>query len=68
MKNKQETDRCANVRASPEKSTFSKQLAGVWRDLEDNQRWLYNELSPVQLLEELFLREVCERFQGPKVY
>src|SRR6266478_8482965 len=55
MKNKQETDRRANVRASPEKSTFSKQLAGVWRDLEDNQRWQYNQLSPVQLLEELKL-------------
>jgi hypothetical protein len=55
MKNKRalETDRRAKVRASSEKSTFSKQLAGVWRDLQDDQRWKYDELSPVHLLEKL---------------
>ncbi len=57
MKTKQETDRRANVRASSEKSTFSQQLARFWRDLEDNQRWQYNELSPLQLLEKLKLAE-----------
>jgi hypothetical protein len=55
MKNKRalEIDRRATFRASSEKFTFSKQLAGVWRDLEDNQRWKYDELSPVLLLEKL---------------
>ena len=52
-----ETNRRANVRAPSEKSTFSKQLAGFWRDLEDNQCWKYNELSLVQLLEKLKLAE-----------
>ena len=28
---------------------------GVWRDLEDNQSWKYDELSPVQMLERLKL-------------
>jgi hypothetical protein len=41
------------VRAWLAKLSFSKQLAGVSRDLEGNQRWKYDELSPVQLLEKL---------------
>jgi hypothetical protein len=55
MKNKRalEIDRRANICASPEKSNFSRHLVGFWRDLEDNQRWKYDELSPVQLLEKL---------------
>src|SRR5260370_28848722 len=57
MKTKQETDRRANVRASSEKSTFSQQLARFWREREDNERWQYNELSPLQLLEKLKLAE-----------
>jgi hypothetical protein len=59
MKNKRdrETDKRTNLRASSEKSTFSKQLAGFWRDLEDNQHWKYDELSPVHLLERLKLDE-----------
>ncbi len=48
-------DRCANFRASSEKLTFTEHLAGFWRDLEDDQRWKYDELSPVQLLEKLKL-------------
>ena len=59
MKNKRalEIDRRPNARASSEKSTFTKHLVGFWRDLEDNQCWKYNELSPVQLLEKLKLAE-----------
>src|SRR5260221_349004 len=55
MKNKRalEIDRRANIRASSEKSNFSRHLVGFWRDLEDNQRWKYDELSPLQLLEKL---------------
>ena len=55
MKNRRalKSDRRANVRASSEKLNFTKQLVGFWRDLEDNQRWKYDELSPVQLLEKL---------------
>ena len=53
MKNKRalKSDRRANVRASSEKLQLTKQLVGFWRDLEDNQRWKYDELSPVQLVE-----------------
>jgi hypothetical protein len=55
MKNKRalEIDRRANIRASSEKSNFTRHLVDFWRDLEDNQRWKYDELSPVQLLEKL---------------
>ena len=53
MKNKRalEIDRRANFRAASEKLIFTKHLVGFWRDLEDNQRWKYDELSPVQLVE-----------------
>jgi hypothetical protein len=55
MKNKRalEIDRRANIRASSEKSNFTRHLVDFWRDLEDNQRWKYDELSPLQLLEKL---------------
>jgi hypothetical protein len=53
MENKQEIDRRANIRASSEKSNFTRHFVDFWRDLEDNQRWQYDELSPVQLLEKL---------------
>jgi hypothetical protein len=39
------------VRSPSKRFNFSKHLVEVWRDLEDNQRWKYEELSPVQLLE-----------------
>ena len=52
-----EIDRCANFHASSKKLNFTKHLAGFWRDLEDNQRWKYGELSPVQLLEKMKLDE-----------
>src|ERR1700720_4425230 len=59
MKNKRalEIDRRANFRASSEKLNFTKQLVGFWRDLEDNQRWKYDELPPAQLLAKLKLDE-----------
>jgi hypothetical protein len=59
MKNKRalEIDRHANFRTSSDKFNFTKQLGRFWRDLEDNQRWKYDELSPVQLLEKLKLDE-----------
>ncbi|HZC34604.1 MAG TPA: hypothetical protein VE242_03265 [Chthoniobacterales bacterium] len=34
-----------------QKRNFTKHLVGIWRDLEDNPRWKYEELPPVQLLE-----------------
>jgi hypothetical protein len=46
-----EINRRLNVRTPSEKLNFTKHLVGFWRDLEDNQRWKYDELSPVQLLE-----------------
>ena len=59
MKNKPalEIDRRATVRAPSEKLNLTKHLVGFWRDLEDNQRWKYDELSPVQLLEKSKLDE-----------
>jgi hypothetical protein len=59
MKNKRalEIDRRASFRASSEKLNFPKHLVGFWRDLEDNQRWKYDELSPVLLLEKFKLDE-----------
>lgn len=57
MKNERvpEIHRGRNARASSEKFNFTKNLAGVWRDLEDNQRWKYEESSPVRILEKLKL-------------
>ena len=46
---------------------LTKHLVGVWRNLQDNQSWKYDELSPVQMLERLKLdkrlvdREELER-------
>src|SRR5260370_39664150 len=59
MKNKRalEIDRRANFRAASEKFKFTKHLARVWRDLQDNQHWKYDELSPVQVLEKLNLKK-----------
>ena len=59
MKNKRapEIDRRANVRASSEKINLTKHLVGFWRDLEDNQHWKYDELSPAQLPATLKLDE-----------
>src|SRR5258707_1406076 len=57
MKNKREIDRRANARAPIEKLNFTKHLVGFWPDLEDNQHWKYDELSPVQLLEKLNLNK-----------
>ena len=51
MKNKRESDGRPNVRAPSESLNFTEHLIGFWRDLEDNQHWKYDELSPVQLLE-----------------
>jgi len=59
MKNKRalEIDRRAKFRASSEKPSVTNHPGGFCRDLEDNQRWKYDELSPVQLLEKLKLNE-----------
>jgi hypothetical protein len=37
------------------KFRFDKRLVAVWQDLQDDQHWKYQELSPVQLLEGLKL-------------
>jgi hypothetical protein len=34
-----------------EKVSFGKRLGEVWRDLQDEPHWKYEQLSPVQLLE-----------------
>jgi hypothetical protein len=56
MKNKRaQIGKRADFRTSSEKPNFTEHLAGFWRDLEDDQRWKYDELSPIQLLEKLKL-------------
>jgi hypothetical protein len=51
-----EIGRRPKIRDSPSgKVNFTRHLEGVLRDLEDNQSWKYDELSPVQLLERLEL-------------
>ena len=59
MKNERtlETHGGRNVHGSPEKFNLIKPLIRVWRDLEDKQRWKYDNLSPVRLLEKLKLNE-----------
>src|SRR5258708_29107147 len=57
MKNQREIDRRANALAPIEKLNFTKHLVGFWPDLEDNQHWKHDELSPVQLLEKLNLNK-----------
>jgi len=54
-----EINRRLNVRVPSEKLNFTKHLVGFWRDLEDNQRWKYDQLSPVQLLENLIDHEMA---------
>jgi hypothetical protein len=51
-------DQGAHGRAPSEKPNLNKRLVNFWRDLEDNQRWKYAELSPVQLLK-LFKPDEC---------
>jgi hypothetical protein len=46
-----------NIRASSKKVNLTKHLVGVFRDIEDNQSWKYDELPPVQLLERLKLNK-----------
>jgi hypothetical protein len=50
-----EIGRRPKIRGPSEKVNLTKRLAGVLRDIEDNQSWKYDELSPVQLLERLKL-------------
>jgi hypothetical protein len=55
MKNKRalKSDRGAHFGAPSEKSNLCKHFTNFWRDLQDNQHWRYDELSPLQLLEKL---------------
>ena len=50
-----EIGRRPKIRGPSGKVNFTRHLVGVSRDLEDNQSWKYDELSPVQLLEKLKL-------------
>jgi len=43
--------------SSSAKLSFSKRLARVWQDLQSEQKWKYEELSPARLLERLNLLE-----------
>jgi hypothetical protein len=58
MKNKRVLiEKQGNSGASLEKRNVSTHLTGFLRDLEDEQRWKYDELPPVQLLEKSLLDE-----------
>ena len=43
--------------SSSAKLPFSKRLARVWQDLQNEHKWKYEELSPARLLERLNLLE-----------
>jgi hypothetical protein len=43
--------------SSSAKLPFSKRLARVWQELQSEQKWKYEELSPTRLLEKLNLLE-----------
>jgi hypothetical protein len=64
MKNKPapEIDRRANFRAPSEKLNFTKHLVGFWRDLEDNQRWKYDQFRRTLITLQLF--QQLNRGQG----
>jgi hypothetical protein len=57
MNNKRalEVNKRVNFHASSAKSNLTKCLVEAWRNLEAEQRWKYDELSPVQLLKKLKL-------------
>jgi hypothetical protein len=58
MKNKQTLiEKQGTSRATLAMRNVSQHLTGFWRDLEDDQRWKYDELPPVQLLEKSMLGE-----------
>jgi hypothetical protein len=48
-----EIGRRPGIRDPSAKANFSKCLVGIWRDIENNQSWKYDELPSVQLLERL---------------
>ena len=50
MKNSRQTDRCIVNRSKWEKYTLGKALSEVWRDLQADPKWKYEQLDPVQLL------------------
>lgn len=43
---------CVSSHSLPEKVTFGRRLRGLWQNLQDNSHWKYEQLSPVQLLEQ----------------
>jgi hypothetical protein len=49
------SDQCTSNHSLWEKLSFGKRLGQVWQDLQDEPRWKYEQLSPVQLLEKLEL-------------
>jgi hypothetical protein len=42
---------CISSDSLPEKVGFTKRLRDLWRDLQNNLHWKYEQLSPVRLLE-----------------
>jgi hypothetical protein len=51
-----------NIRAPSKKVNFTKNIAEVLRDIEDEQSWKFDELPPAQLLEKLKLdRSLADR-------
>jgi len=55
MKESSEIRKHVSGHESSWKFRFPKRLVEVWQDLQDDEHWKYEELSPVQLLEKLKL-------------
>lgn len=52
MDKSSKNNRCTDRDCFSEKLSFRKRLGEVWRDLLDEPHWKYEQLSPVQLLEQ----------------
>jgi hypothetical protein len=48
-------NRCVSRDSLTDRSSFREHLVELWQDLQDDPHWKYEELSPIQLLEQLQL-------------
>jgi Flp pilus assembly protein TadB len=55
MKKSRKNHQCILRDSLPERAGFGQNLREVWRDLQDDQHWKYEESCPAQLLEILEL-------------
>jgi hypothetical protein len=56
MKNSRKNNRCIVNHSGPQKNRLGKRLGEVWKDLQADPEWKYEQLCPVELLEKSDLR------------